>query len=170
MVIVVILLILGLAYAGTEIVLAMLTRPALLLAPTDAGTSLAKLPTLQPAGSVIAAGALLGIIGLILIVLALTPGRLAKHEMVWDDRAVVVDNGVIAAAVANRICEETGLSRDQVTVSVSHRTVQADLRPGGGLTLDEAAIRSVMDTELAGYQLTPKVSTRVRVDKRERVS
>jgi hypothetical protein len=169
-IIVVVLLILLFAYIGTEIVLSLLARPALLVAPADAGAWLAALPFLQPAGAIVAGGAVLGLVGLVLIVLSVAPGRLAKHEMVWEDRAVVVDNGVIAAAVAHRICDETGLTSDQVTVSVTHRTVQADLRPGGGLTLDEATIRQIMADEVTGYQLAPKVTTRVRMDRREGVA
>lgn len=166
LIIAVVLVILLLAYCGTEIVLDLLGRPALLVAPADAGTWLVKLPTLHPTSAIVTGGIILAVIGLALIVLSVTPGRRAKHEMLWNDRAVVVDNGVIAAAVAYRICTETGLSRDQVTVSVTHRTAEATLRPGGGIAFDASPVRTIMNDEIAGYRLSPKVATRVRVDAR----
>jgi cytochrome oxidase assembly protein ShyY1 len=45
----------------------------------------------------------------------------ASGQMRFGDRAVLVDNGVIASSVARHLSEETGLSREDITVGVSHR-------------------------------------------------
>lgn len=161
----VILLILALAYVGTEIVLKLIGQPALLLGPGAGVAFLVGLPTAAPSGAVIAGGVLLGIIGLVFIVLAIAPGRLAKHEMAWGERAVVVDNGVIAAALAQHLSDETGLARDRITVGVAHRTVDVTIRPGAGIPLDEQSVRDMAETEMGAYRLTPPVKTRVRVDR-----
>lgn len=156
-------LILALAYIGTEIVLRLLAQPALLLGPAQGLAFLAGLPTSQPSGLVIAVGAAIALIGLVFVILAVTPGRLSKHEMQWGRRAVVVDNGVVAAALAQHVSDETGLPRDRITVGVAHRSVDVTVRPGAGVPLDQARLREIVDREVAEYRLTPPVKARVRV-------
>lgn len=160
----VILLILALAYIGLEIVLNLAAQPALLLGPA-AGGWLVGLPTAQPEGLVIAGSVVLALIGIVFVVLAITPGRLSKHTLESDDRAVVVDNGVIASALAQHLSEETGLARDSITVGVGHRSVDVTVRPGAGIPLDKNAVRSAVEAELQTYRLTRKVSTRVRIER-----
>jgi len=161
----VILLILALAYIGLEIVLSLLAQPALLLGPAAAAGWLVGLPTAQPAGLVIAGSVVLAIIGLIFIWLAVTPGRLSRHTIDAGDRAVVVDNGVIASALAQHLAEETGLARDDVTVGVGHRSVDVTVRPGVGIPVDKAAVQSAAEAEIETYRLTRSVRTRVRIDR-----
>ncbi|MEN0024533.1 MAG: DUF6286 domain-containing protein [Microbacterium sp.] len=161
----VILLILALAYIGLEIVLSLLAQPALLLGPAAAAGWLVGLPTAQPAGLVIAGSVVLAIIGLIFIWLAVTPGRLSRHTIDAGDRAVVVDNGVIASALAQHLAEETGLARDDVTVGVGHRSVDVTVRPGVGIPVDKAAVQSAAEAEIETYRLTRSVRTRVRIER-----
>lgn len=164
MVIAVALMILVLAYLGTEIVLSLLAQPALLLAPDAQARFLIGLPTERP-GWIILAGAVLAVIGLVFLFFALAPGRLPKHQMRFGDRAVLVDNGVIASSVAQHLSEETGLSREDITVGVSHRTVDVTLRPGLGVPLDEAPLKSIVQTEVDSYELSPTLKPRVRVER-----
>lgn len=161
----VILLILALAYIGLEIVLSLAAQPALLLGPAAAGGWLIGLPTAPPAGLVIAGSVVLALIGVIFIVLAITPGRLSKHVLDGGGRAVVVDNGVIASALAQHLAEETGLARDSITVGVGHRTVDVTVRPGIGIPLDKADVASAAEAELQTYRLAHRVRTRVRIER-----
>ncbi|WP_144876930.1 DUF6286 domain-containing protein [Microbacterium sp. 1.5R] len=161
----VILLILALAYIGLEIVLSLLAQPALLLGPAAAAGWLVGLPTAQPAGLVIAGSVVLAVIGLVFIWLAVTPGRLSRHTIDAGDRAVVVDNGVIASALAQHLAEETGLARDDVTVGVGHRSVDVTVRPGVGIPVDKAAVQSAAEAEIETYRLTRSVRTRVRIER-----
>jgi len=163
MVIVVVLLILALLYVGVEIVLALLSQPPLLVRPADALAWVAALPVLEPASAVIAGGVVLALLGVLLIVLAVKPGRLARHEMVWDGRAVVIDNGVIASAVAQRVSEETGVAREDITVGVSHRSVDVAVKPAPGDSLEVAPVKQLVEQELSSYQLAPPLATRVRI-------
>lgn len=160
----VVLLILALAYIGLEIVLSLAAQPALLLGPAAAAGWLVGLPT-QPAGLVIAGSIVLAVIGLIFIWLAVTPGRLSKHALEAGDRAVVVDNGVIASALAQHIADETGIPRDDITVGVGHRSVDVTMRPGAGIPLDQATVQSVAEQELQTYRLTRSIRTRVRIER-----
>lgn len=163
MVVAVVLLILALLYVGVEIVLDLLAQPALLASPEAAFAWIAGLPAAQPEGAVVAGGLALAVIGLVFVYLAVAPGRLPKHEMTWPGRAVVVDNGVIASALAQRISDETGIARDRIDVGVSHRSVDATVTPGPGVPLDAAGVRQLVDAEMTAYQLAPPVTTRVRV-------
>ncbi|MGK3949573.1 DUF6286 domain-containing protein [Microbacterium sp. K2] len=161
----VILLVLALAYIGLEIVLSLASQPALLLGPAAAGGWLVGLPTAQPAGLVIAGSVVLALIGIVFVVLALTPGRLSKHTLESGDRAVVVDNGVIASALAQHLSEETGLARESITVGVGHRSVDVTVRPGVGIPLDKNEVQSAAEAELQTYRLTRSVRTRVRIER-----
>jgi hypothetical protein len=161
----VVLLILALAYIGLEIMLSLAAQPALLLGPAAAGGWLVGLPTAQPAGLVIAGSVVLALIGLVFIVLAITPGRLSKHTLEAGDRAVVVDNGVIASALAQHLSEETGLARENITVGVGHRSVDVTVRPGAGIPLDRSAVQSAAEAQLQNYRLGRSVRTRVRIER-----
>lgn len=161
----VILLILALAYIGLEIVLNLAAQPALLFGPAAAGGWLVGLPTAQPAGLVIAGSVVLAVIGVVFVGLAITPGRLSKHTLEAGDRAVVVDNGVIASALAQHVSDQTGLARENITVGVGHRTVDVTVRPGAGIPLDKSMVQSAAELELQTYRLTRSVRTRVRIDR-----
>lgn len=161
----VILLILALAYIGLEIVLYLAAQPALLVGPLAGWGWLVGLPTAQPAGLVIAGSAVLAVIGLVFIWLAVMPGRLSKHTLEAGDRAVVVDNGVIASALAQHLSEEIGIARENITVGVGHRSVDVTVRPGAGIPLDRGAVQSAAETELGSYRLSRSVRTRVRIER-----
>lgn len=161
----VVLLILALAYIGLEIVLSLAAQPALLLGPAAAGGWLVGLPTAQPAGLVIAGSVVLALIGLVFVVLAITPGRLSKHTLEAGDRAVVVDNGVIASALAQHLSEETGIARDAITVGVGHRSIDVTVRPGAGVPLEQSEVLALAESELQTYRLTRSIRTRVRIER-----
>jgi hypothetical protein len=161
----VILLILALAYIGLEIVLYLAAQPALLVGPVAGWGWLVGLPTAQPAGLVIAGSAVLALIGLVFIWLAVMPGRLSKHTLEAGGRAVVVDNGVIASALAQHLSEEIGIARENITVGVGHRSVDVTVRPGAGVPLDKSAVQSAAEAELGSYRLSRAVRVRVRIER-----
>lgn len=165
MLVVVVLLVLAAAYAAVEIVLSLVGRPPLLVAPGAAFDALAALPTAVVPAALIAAGAVLAIVGLIVFIIAVAPGRLSKHEMTWGERAVVVDNGVVASALAQHLTTESGISRDNVVVGVAHRTVDVTVRPPMGIPVDKDRVRQIVEDEVASYRLTPSVRTIVRVER-----
>jgi hypothetical protein len=161
----VIVLILALAYIGLEIVLYLAAQPALLAGPVAGWGWLVGLPTAQPAGLVIAGSVVLAVIGLVFIWLAVMPGRLSKHTLEAGGRAVVVDNGVIASALAQHLSEEIGIARENITVGVGHRSVDVTVRPGAGIPLDKSEVQSAAEAELGSYRLTRTVRTRVRIER-----
>lgn len=165
MIVAVVLVILALVYVGTEIVLSLAGQPALLLGPAAAFGWVVGLPTEVPVGVSIAIGAVIAVLGVILVVLAIAPGRLSKHQLVVGESAVVADNGVIASAIAQRVSDESGLPRDQVRVGVGHRSADVTLTPAVGVPVDEAQVRSTVDAEVESYRLASKLRTSVRVER-----
>lgn len=165
MIVAVVLVILALVYVGTEIVLNLAGQPALLLGPAAALGAIAGLPTQVPAGVSIAVGAVIALLGIALVVLAIAPGRLSKHQLVVGESAVVADNGVIASAIAQRISDESGLPRDQVRVGVGHRSIDVTLTPAVGVPVDEGQVRAMVEAELESYRLTSKLRTALRIER-----
>ncbi|MCK6081597.1 DNA/RNA endonuclease G [Microbacterium sp. EYE_5] len=163
--VVVLLTIVACLYLAVETVLSLASQPALLVRPIDALAWLAALPADVPVGAVIAGGLAVAVVGVWLILLAVTPGRLSKHEMDAGGRAALVDNGVLAAAIAQRVSDETGLARDRVTVGVAHRSVDVSVKPGAGIPVDRAQVNAVAEAELSGFKLTRPLRTRVRVER-----
>ncbi|MBF4574351.1 hypothetical protein ITJ64_17710 [Herbiconiux sp. VKM Ac-1786] len=161
-IVVAVLLVLALAWVGTEIVIALLGLPALLVAPADMFASAVNLPE-APAGIVVAAGAVAVVLGLVLIVLGLAPGRRPRHVLETERAATVVDNEVVASALARHASLAADVDPDHTTVSVSKRVAVVDLVPTSGVPVDRADVTEAVDRELAGYGLRQKVSSRVRV-------
>ncbi|PXA71684.1 DNA/RNA endonuclease G [Cryobacterium arcticum] len=160
-----VLIALACGYAGTELVLWMLDQPPLLVTPQQSLDWLAALPTLQPLSAISIGGILLALIGLLLMLHAIRSGRLARHEMVSEGAAVIVDNGVLASSIARRVATAARIPQVQAVVSVSHRRAIVDVTPTSGIPVDEAAIRGAVETEIASYDLRPAVRHTVRINR-----
>ena len=165
MLVVVVLLLLALAYAAVEIILNLTGAQPLLVSPSEALNAVVAAPTALMPVAFIIGGVVLAILGLVVLVLALKPGRLSRHEMEWGERAVVVDNGVVASALAQHLSNESGIARDDIVVGVAHRAVDVTVRPPVGIPVDEAQLRRIVDDEVAAYKLTPAVRTHLRVER-----
>jgi hypothetical protein len=157
-----VLLILVAAWIGTEIVLSLLALPALLVAPADMFASALGVLE-QPAQYVGIAGVVVAIIGLVLLIAGLAPGRRARHTLTSTRTATVADNAVIASALARHAAHAGNVSPDNVTVSVSHRRADVHLTPASGLPVDASAITAAVNQQLERYELTPRVTAKVRV-------
>ena len=165
MIVAVVLVILALVYVGVEVVLDLAGQPALLLGPAAAFAWVVGLPTEVPTGLAVTIGVVIALVGVVLVVLAVAPGRLSKHQLVVGESAVVADNGVIASAIAQRVSDDSGLPRDQVRVGVGHRSLDVTLTPAVGVPVDEARVRGLVDDELASYRLASRLRTAVRIER-----
>ncbi|NQX36882.1 DUF6286 domain-containing protein [Herbiconiux sp. VKM Ac-2851] len=161
-IVVAVLIVVALAWVGTEIVIALLGLPALLVAPADMFASAVSLPE-APAAIVVAAGVVAVVIGLVLIVLALAPGRRPRHVLETERAATIVDSEVVASALARHASLAADVDPDHTTVSVSRRQAVVDLVPTSGIPVDRSSVSAAVDRELAGYGLRRSVSSRVRV-------
>jgi len=149
-------------YAGAEIVLHLLGAAPLLSAPGGALTWLREMP--EHSNVMIVAGGLVAMaVGVVLLWLALGPGRKPKHELAHLAHAVIVDNGVIASSIAEQVRRELDLSRGAVVVGVGHRSADVSVRPEPGQVVDKSQVRGVAETALDAYRLSPAVKVRARV-------
>ncbi|PRY64691.1 hypothetical protein B0I08_11276 [Glaciihabitans tibetensis] len=161
-----VVLILVLAWIGTESVLAFLSRPALLVAPGDALSAATTLPEAVVPATIIGGGAVLAVIGLIILLFALLPGRRARHIGVVDRTAVVVDNTVIASALARTASYTADIDPDQVVVTIGRRTAEVSVRPTSGFAVDRAAIAEAVAEQLEALNLTPTIRSKVVIEKK----
>lgn len=161
-IVVAVLIVVALAWVGTEVVIALLGLPALLVAPADMFASAVSLPE-APAAIVVAAGVVAVVIGLVLIVLALAPGRRPRHVLETERAATIVDSEVVASALARHASLAADVDPDHTTVSVSKRLAVVDLVPTSGIPVDRSSVSAAVDRELTGYGLRRPVSSRVRV-------
>ena len=154
---------LGLAWLGTEAVLSLLNQPPLVANPPAMLQWVADLPQSTLPWGLAAAGVGLALIGLVILLVALTPGTKALHVVEQDRAAVVIDSEVIAAAVSRRTRQEAGLDPDQVSTRVDRRRITVDVRPTSGSPLDEATIQGAVEEELSGYGIRPDPRVRINI-------
>jgi len=178
------------AYGLLESAVHAIGQPAWLIEPQTAAERLVALPAGVPPLLLGALGAVLAMIGLFFLLNAVLPGRRARHvlngERVradprsvpeadggalsrggtadgWDSPAVVVDDEVIASALARRARLAANVTPEQVMVVVSRRQVVVNVRPTSGVPLEEAAVLAAVEDELGEMALVPAPEVRVNL-------
>jgi fatty acid desaturase len=157
-----IVLLLVAAYVGLEAVYSALGLHPLLFSPTDVLAALLTAATTQ-GGLVIAAGIASGVLGVVLIIVALTPGRRGRHTIDDARVAVVVDDQVIAASLARRARLAGGLAPGQVNAWVARNSTRITLTRATGTTADEEAVLTAARDDLTTIGYRPAVEPHVRV-------
>lgn len=144
------------AFVGAEIILSMLNQKALVAAPADMLATVGTLGS-APVALPIGIGVILMIIGLLLVIAALTPGRRARHQLVASRAAVVADNEVIASALARHAARAANTHPDNTLVSVSARQAIVRLTPTSGTPVQRDAVVDAVREQLEALELTPPV-------------
>jgi hypothetical protein len=165
-------------------------QPAWLIEPQTAAERLVALPAGVPPLLLGALGAVLAMIGLFFLLNAVLPGRRARHVLssqragsdprsgpgegggtmpgggtpdAWTSPAVVVDDEVIASALARRARLAANVTPEQVMVVVSRRHVVVNVRPTSGVPVEEAAVLAAVEGELGEMALVPAPEVRVNL-------
>ncbi|MDQ0076384.1 DUF6286 domain-containing protein [Arthrobacter oryzae] len=108
-------------------------------------------------------GAFTAMVGLFFFLNAVLPGRRARH-LLSDPRAgVVVDDEVIASALARRARLAANVTQEQVMVVVSQRQVTVNVRPTSGVPVSENAVLASVLEELREMSPAPMPEVRVSV-------
>jgi len=162
-VIVLVLVVAAAVYAGIEIVLHLWGAAPLLVAPGAALAWVQALPASEPRAAIVAGAAAVAVVGVVLLWFAVAAGRRPQHALGVSGHAVVVDNGVIASAVAERVRRELDLPKGAVVVGIGHRSADVTVRPEPGRVIDRARVRSIAENELDGYGPSPRLTVRARV-------
>ena len=178
------------AYGLLESAVHAIGQPAWLIEPQTAADRLVALPAGMPPLLLGALGAVLAMIGLFFLLNAVLPGRRARHVLNsqgtgnttrsgpdpgdgtrsgngiadgWNSPAVVVDDEVIASALARRARLAANVTPEQVMVVVSRRQVIVNVRPTSGVPLQEAAVLAAVEAELGEMALSPTPEVRVNL-------
>lgn len=150
-------------YALLETAVRAVGQPPWLVDPQTAADQVVALPNGVPPLLLGVLGAVLLMAGLFLLLNAVLPGRRARHLLRDRRAAVVVDDEVIASALARRAREAANLSQQQVMVTVSRRQVQVNVRPTSGVPLSPDAVRAAVLDELRDMSPAPMLDVQVSV-------
>ncbi len=167
-VVIAVLLALVAVWLSVEIVLGLVGAPPLLRSARQLARDAVALAA-YPAGTVIAVGALVAALGLVLVILALAPGRRARHGVDTDGALAIVDDEVIGSALAREAAHAGRTDPDNVRVTLSRRRALVHLTPTSGFPPDRAAVAAAVAQHLDGLRLHPRMTSRVVVDDRGRV-
>ncbi|MGK9149119.1 hypothetical protein KXS11_15915 [Plantibacter flavus] len=149
-----VILVLVAIWIAVETVLALIGIPPLLVSPGEIPAAAASLPTTQPVILGIA-GALVLVLGIMLLALAVGPGRRHRHLLATDRVLAVVDDEVIASALAQQASATASTHPDGTIVAVGRRTASIRITPASGITVDRAAVDRAVAEQLETYALRP---------------
>lgn len=159
-------LVMGLAgYGLLESAVHAIGQPAWLIEPQLAAERIVALPAGIPPLLLGASGAVVAMVGLFFLLNAILPGRRARHALnsTGTSSAVVVDDEVIASALARSARLAANVTPEQVMVVVSRRQVIVNVRPTSGVPVAEAAVLAAVQDELSGMSLVPVPDVRVNI-------
>ncbi|WAH98460.1 DUF6286 domain-containing protein [Arthrobacter sp. MMS18-M83] len=158
-----VLVIAACVYALLESALRAIGQPPWLIDPQTAAERLIALPEgISPLllGSL---GGVVAMVGLIFLLNAVLPGRKFRH-LLEDPRAgVVVDDEVIASALARAARTAANVTQEQVMVVVSQRKAVVNVRPTSGVPVHEERILAAVENELQKMAPSPMPAVRVNV-------
>ncbi|KIS26098.1 hypothetical protein TV39_19045 [Arthrobacter sp. SPG23] len=152
-----------LLWLALETALSAAGQQPLIVRPLDAGRWLAGTADSAAPSLLTAAGAGLGLAGLLFLVLAVAPGRRPRHALGSARAAIVADHEVIAAAISRAARRQAGVAPGQVSTTVGTRTVNVTVHPTSGIPVDADAVKAAVDVELGTYALPRRMRSSIRV-------
>jgi hypothetical protein len=160
-----VLLIVALAWIGTEAVLAAVGAAPLLLAPTDlVGSTLDAASA--PVGVLTAVAVVVALVGLVLIVVSLAPGRRGRRGGRAERTVAVVDDRVIARSLARTASYAGDVDPSQVSVSVGKRSALVEVTRTSGRQTDVRSIDEAVRDELDAYDFSPALRHKVKLSQK----
>lgn len=102
---------------------------------------------------IVAAGAVAVLLALLLIAGALLPGRRARRARTTQRVALVVDDGVLADAAADRVAAVCGIASSKVSVAVRRRGLRVRVVPISGVPVDTRAVETAAAQAVADLGL-----------------
>jgi len=160
-----VLLIVALAWIGTEAVLEAVGTAPLLLAPTDlVGSTLDAASA--PVGVLTAVAVVVALIGLVLIIVSLAPGRRGRRGARAERTVAVVDDRVIARSLARTASYAGDVDPAQVSVSVGKRSALIEVTRTSGRQTDVRSIDEAVRDELDAYDFSPALRHKVKLSEK----
>ena len=151
------------AYALLETGVRAIGQPPWLVDPQTAAERVVALPAGIGPLLLVVTGAVIAMVGLFFFLNAVLPGRRARHLLPDRRAGVVVDDEVIAAALARRARLAANVSQEQVMVVVSRNRVMVNVRPTSGVPLRPDAVLDAVRAELQEMGPWPMPEVRIQV-------
>ncbi|MEZ2391184.1 hypothetical protein AB6813_16890 [bacterium RCC_150] len=158
-----VLVIAACVYALFESALRAIGQPPWLIDPQTAAERITALPEGVSPLLLGALGGVVAMVGLIFFLNAILPGRRSRHLLAGRRAGVVVDDEVIASALAKAARTAANVTQEQVMVVVSQRLVVVNVRPTSGVPIEEGGILAAVEHELQQMAPSPMPSVRVNV-------
>ncbi|KIS28889.1 hypothetical protein TV39_01825 [Arthrobacter sp. SPG23] len=158
-----VLVILLCGYGLLEAAVRAVGQPPWLIDPQTAAERIIALPQGMPPLLLAVLGAVTAMAGLFFLLNAVLPGRRARHLLPDPRAGVVVDDEVIASALARRARLAANVTQEQVMVVVSQRQVTVNVRPTSGVPVSENAVLAAVLEELREMAPEPMPEVRVNV-------
>ena len=150
-------------YALLEAGVRAIGQPPWLIDPTTAAERIIALPEGISPLLLGASGAVIAMVGLFFLLHAVLPGRRARHLLRDPRTAVVVDDEVLASALARRARTAANVTQEQVMVIVSRQLVVVNVRPTSGSRVSEEAVLTAVQAELEEMSPVPMPAVRVNL-------
>lgn len=150
-------------YALLETALRAFGQPPWLVHPEAAAEQIIALPSGIRPLLLGVLGAVLAMAGLFFFLYAVLPGRRARHLLPHPRTGVVVDDEVVASALARRARLAANVGQEQVMVVVTRNSVLVNARPTSGVPLPADAMLAAVQEELREMGLSPIPEARVNV-------
>ena len=150
-------------YALLETAVRAIGQPPWLVDPLTAAQRVVALPAGVRPLLLTAAGAVVAMAGLFFFLNAVLPGRRARHQLPDRRAAVVVDDEVIAAALARRARLVANVTKGQVMVIVARNRVVVNVRPTSGVPLRSDSVLDAVRREVRDMGLSPMPDVQIRV-------
>lgn len=138
-------------------------QPPWLVDPSTAAERIIALPAGISPLLLGASGAVIAMVGLFFLLHSLLPGRRARHLLRDPRTAVVVDDEVLASALARRARTAANVTQEQVMVIVSRQAVVVIVRPTSGSKVSEEAVLRAVQAELDEMSLFPMPTVQVNL-------
>lgn len=153
------------AWIGTESVLRAIGRPPLLADPQTAVDA-----ALQPDAAFVTIAEVIAVVlvvlGIVLIVLALKPGRQHRSVVQHDRGAVVIDTRIVASTAANAAGTAAGVPEGNASATARGRRTEVRILPVTGIPVDEQAVQAAVRDRLSGLDERFGQNIRVRIDEK----
>jgi hypothetical protein len=150
-------------YALLETGVRAIGQPPWLVDPQTAAERVVALPAGIPPLLLGVTGAVIAMAGLFFFLNAVLPGRRARHLLPDRRAGVVVDDEVIAAALARRARLAANVAKEQVMVVVSRNRITVNVRPTSGVPLRPDAVLEAVRRELEEMRPWPMPEVRIQV-------
>lgn len=160
------LVILGCGYALFEAVLKALGQDPLIAIPETWWLWISALPENSNSAILVLAGLAGVLVGALFLSLAVRRGRLARHSMGCEDAVLLMDDQVLAAALARRARLEAAVGPGQVLVVVNRDRVDVQVHPTSGTPISPSRVLSGLEDELRINAVEPRPQLNVRIAER----